>query len=377
MICFTVIKCMGDLNLMSTLNEEYLRNLLSNIHDPHADTDIVSLGWLRGVGIDGARVSVDLRAGYPIDGLHDSLVRSISGVLEADASIESVAVNLDWRVVPHSVQGDLKPQNNIKNIIAVGSGKGGVGKSSMAVNLALALRADGARVGILDADIYGPSMPRMMGISGQPETDGNRIIPQLGHGLQVMSIGFLVEEDTPMIWRGPMVTSALQQLLTETNWEGLDYLVIDLPPGTGDIQLTLAQKVPVSGTIIVTTPQDIALLDARKAIQMFRKVDVTVLGIVENMSTHICSNCGHEETIFGSGGGERMSEDFDVPLLGKLPLAMQIRSDLDRGMPTVVSDPESELTASFREMARNTAARLSTRSRNLDLNLPQINILNS
>jgi len=377
MICFTVIKCMGDLNLMSTLNEEYLRNLLSNIHDPHADTDIVSLGWLRGVGIDGARVSVDLRAGYPIDGLHESLVRSIAGVLEADASIESVAVNLDWRVVPHSVQGDLKPQNNIKNIIAVGSGKGGVGKSSMAVNLALALRADGARVGILDADIYGPSMPRMMGISGQPETDGNRIIPQLGHGLQVMSIGFLVEEDTPMIWRGPMVTSALQQLLTETNWEGLDYLVIDLPPGTGDIQLTLAQKVPVSGTIIVTTPQDIALLDARKAIQMFRKVDVTVLGIVENMSTHICSNCGHEETIFGSGGGERMSEDFDVPLLGKLPLAMQIRSDLDRGMPTVVSDPESELTASFREMARNTAARLSTRSRNLDLNLPQINILNS
>jgi len=377
MICFTVIKCMGDLNLMSTLNEEYLRNLLSNIHDPHADTDIVSLGWLRGVGIDGARVSVDLRAGYPIDGLHESLVRSLAGVLEADASIESVAVNLDWRVVPHSVQGDLKPQNNIKNIIAVGSGKGGVGKSSMAVNLALALRADGARVGILDADIYGPSMPRMMGISGQPETDGNRIIPQLGHGLQVMSIGFLVEEDTPMIWRGPMVTSALQQLLTETNWEGLDYLVIDLPPGTGDIQLTLAQKVPVSGTIIVTTPQDIALLDARKAIQMFRKVDVTVLGIVENMSTHICSNCGHEETIFGSGGGERMSEDFDVPLLGKLPLAMQIRSDLDRGMPTVVSDPESELTASFREMARNTAARLSTRSRNLDLNLPQINILNS
>lgn len=377
MLCFTVIKCMGDLNLMSTLNEEYLRNLLSKIHDPHADTDIVSLGWLRGVGIDGARVSVDLRAGYPIDGLHESLVRSIAGVLEADASIESVAVNLDWRVVPHSVQGDLKPQNNIKNIIAVGSGKGGVGKSSMAVNLALALRADGARVGILDADIYGPSMPRMMGISGQPETDGNRIIPQLGHGLQVMSIGFLVEEDTPMIWRGPMVTSALQQLLTETNWEGLDYLVIDLPPGTGDIQLTLAQKVPVSGTIIVTTPQDIALLDARKAIQMFRKVDVTVLGIVENMSTHICSNCGHEETIFGSGGGERMSEDFDVPLLGKLPLAMQIRSDLDRGMPTVVSDPESELTASFREMARNTAARLSTRSRNLDLNLPQINILNS
>jgi ATP-binding protein involved in chromosome partitioning len=377
MVSFTMNKSADGLNRMSTLNEEYLRNLLSHMNDPHAGTDIVSLGWLRGIGIDGARVSVDLRAGYPIDGIRESLVRSIGKALEADVNIESASVNLDWRVVPHSVQGDLKPQDQIKNIIAVASGKGGVGKSATAVNLALALRADGARVGILDADIYGPSMPRMLGISGQPETDGNRIIPQLGHGLQVMSIGFLVEEDTPMIWRGPMVTSALQQLLTETNWEGLDYLVIDLPPGTGDIQLTLAQKVPVSGTVIVTTPQDIALLDARKALQMFSKVDVTVLGIVENMSTHICSNCGHEETIFGSGGGQRMSEEYDVPLLGKLPLATQIRVDLDEGMPTVVSDPDSELTARYREMARNTAAQLSKRPRNLDLNLPQINILNS
>jgi ATP-binding protein involved in chromosome partitioning len=377
MIGFTSTKSEDSLKRMPTLNEEYLRNLLSQINDPYAGTDIVSLGWLRGVGVDGARVSVDLRSGYPIDGIRESLVRSITETLEADAIIESAVVNLDWRVMPHSVQGELKPQENIKNIIAIASGKGGVGKSTTAVNLALALRADGARVGILDADIYGPSMPRMMGISGQPETDGNRIIPQLGHGLQVMSIGFLVEEDTPMIWRGPMVTSALQQLLTETNWEGLDYLVIDLPPGTGDIQLTLAQKVPVSGTVIVTTPQDIALLDARKAVQMFRKVDMTVLGIVENMSTHICSNCGHEETIFGSGGGDRMCEDYDVPLLGTLPLAMQIRSDLDEGMPTVVSDPESELTARYREMARNTAAQLSKRPRNLELNLPQINVLNS
>jgi ATP-binding protein involved in chromosome partitioning len=377
MVGFIMNKSEDGPNQMSTLNEEYLRNLLSHISDPHADTDIVSLGWLRGVGIDGARVSVDLRAGYPIDGIRDSLVRSIGEALEADANIESAAINLDWRVMPHKVQGELKPQDQIKNIIAVASGKGGVGKSATAVNLALALRADGARVGILDADIYGPSMPRMLGVSGHPETDGNRIIPQLGHGLQVMSIGFLVEEDTPMIWRGPMVTSALQQLLTETNWEGLDYLVIDLPPGTGDIQLTLAQKVPVSGTVIVTTPQDIALLDARKAVQMFRKVDMTVLGIVENMSTHICSNCGHEETIFGSGGGLRMSEEYDIPLLGKLPLAMQIRADLDEGMPTVVSDPDSELTARYREIARNTAAQLSKRPRNLALNLPQINIVNT
>ena len=377
MVGFIMNKSEDGPNQMSTLNEEYLRNLLSHINDPHAGTDIVSLGWLRGVGIDGARVSVDLRAGYPIDGIRESLVRSIGEALEADANIESASINLDWRVMPHSVQGELKPQDQIKNIIAVASGKGGVGKSATAVNLALALRADGARVGILDADIYGPSMPRMMGVSGHPETDGNRIIPQLGHGLQVMSIGFLVEEDTPMIWRGPMVTSALQQLLTETNWEGLDYLVIDLPPGTGDIQLTLAQKVPVSGTVIVTTPQDIALLDARKAVQMFRKVDMTVLGIVENMSTHICSNCGHEETIFGSGGGLRMSEEYDIPLLGKLPLAMQIRADLDEGMPTVVSDPDSELTARYREIARNTAAQLSKRPRNLALNLPQINIVNT
>ncbi len=377
MVGFPMNKSADGLNRMSTLNEEYLKNLLSQIIDPHAGTDIVSLGWLRGVGIDGARVSVDLRAGYPIDGIRESLVRSIGEALEADASIESASVNLDWRVVPHSVQGELKPQDQIKNIIAVASGKGGVGKSATAVNLALALRADGARVGILDADIYGPSMPRMLGISGQPEVDGSRIIPQLGHGLQVMSIGFLVEEDTPMIWRGPMVTSALQQLLTETNWKGLDYLVIDLPPGTGDIQLTLAQKVPVSGTVIVTTPQDIALLDARKAVQMFRKVDMTVLGVVENMSTHICSNCGHEETIFGSGGGQSMSEEYDIPLLGKLPLAMQIRADLDEGMPTVASDPDSELTARYREMARNTAAQLSKRPRNLNLNLPKINVLNT
>jgi ATP-binding protein involved in chromosome partitioning len=377
MVGFPMNKSADGLNRMPTLNEEYLRNLLSFVNDPHAGTDIVSLGWLRGVGIDGARVSVDLRAGYPIDGIRESLVRSIGAVLEADAIIESASVNLDWRVVPHSVQGELKPQDQIKNIIAVASGKGGVGKSATAVNLALALRADGARVGILDADIYGPSMPRMLGISGHPETDGNRIIPQLGHGLQVMSIGFLVEEDTPMIWRGPMVTSALQQLLTETNWNGLDYLVIDLPPGTGDIQLTLAQKVPVSGTVIVTTPQDIALLDARKAVQMFRKVDMTVLGVVENMSTHICSNCGHEETIFGSGGGQRMSDEYDVPLLGSLPLAMQIRADLDEGMPTVVSDPDSELTARYRQLARNTAAQLSKRPRNLNLNLPKINVLNT
>jgi ATP-binding protein involved in chromosome partitioning len=312
-----------------------------------------------------------------LQGIREELAADIAGRLEADALIDKAVVNLDWKVVAHAVQGDLKPLEQIRNIIAVASGKGGVGKSATAVNLALGLQADGARVGVLDADIYGPSMPRMLGVRGQPQTVGNRIVPQQAHGLQVMSIGFMVEEDTPMIWRGPMVTSALQQLLTETNWESLDYLVVDLPPGTGDIQLTLAQRVPVSGCLVVTTPQDIALLDARKAVQMFRKVEMSVLGIVENMSTHICGQCGHEEPIFGSGGGAWMAEQYGVPLLGQLPLDLRIREDLDHGRPTVVSAPDSELTARYRAVARNLAARLSATPRSLSGSLPQINILNT
>ncbi|MDT8319845.1 MAG: iron-sulfur cluster carrier protein ApbC [Xanthomonadales bacterium] len=362
---------------MTKLSENHVRDLLARIEDPHAQSDLVSLGWVRGIGIDGNRVSVDLRAGYPLESIRDEMAARIAAELEADESIEKATVNIGWKVFAHQVQGDLKPFEQIKNVIAVGSGKGGVGKSATAVNLALALRADGARVGVLDADIYGPSMPRMLGVSGRPRTDGNRIIPQRAHGLQVMSIGFMIEEETPMIWRGPMVTSALQQLLTETNWEGLDYLVVDLPPGTGDIQLTLAQKVPVSGCVIVTTPQDIALLDARKAVQMFRKVEMTVLGVVENMSTHICSQCGHEEPIFGSGGGVRMAAQYDIPLLGQLPLALRIREDLDLGMPTVVAAPDSSLAERYREVARNTVARLSAQPRSLEMNLPQINILNT
>jgi ATP-binding protein involved in chromosome partitioning len=365
---------------MSILNQERVKALLSTVVDPLAGRDIVSLGWLRGIAVVDDKVAVDLRAPYPLGGqpggrLEDMQAR-VRSTLEADAGISKATINLDWRVLAHKVQGELKPMPEIRNIIAVGSGKGGVGKSATSINLALALQADGAKVGVLDADIYGPSVPRMLGISGRPETDGKRIIPQRTHGLQVMSIGFMVEEDTPMIWRGPMVTSALQQLLTETNWENLDYLVIDLPPGTGDIQLTLAQKVPVSACVVVTTPQDIALLDARKAVQMFRKVDMTVLGVVENMSTHICSQCGHEEAIFGSGGGASMSADFNLPLLGQLPLAMRIRADLDAGNPTVVAAPDSEITASYIECARRIAIELSQRPRSLDLNLPTIQLQN-
>ena len=362
---------------MTQPSEKHVRELLAAITDPYSDADLVSLGWVRGVAVEGRRVAVDLRAGYPLEGIREALTADITARLEADPLIEKAVVNLDWKVVTHSVQGELKPLEQIRNIIAVGSGKGGVGKSATAVNLALALQADGARVGVLDADIYGPSMPRMLGVKGHPQTVGNRIVPQQAHGIQAMSIGFMVDEDTPMIWRGPMVTSALQQLLTETNGDSLDYLVIDLPPGTGDIQLTLAQKVPVSGCLVVTTPQDIALLDARKAVQMFRKVDMYVLGIVENMSTHVCSQCGHEEPIFGTGGGARMAEQYGIPLLGQLPLDLRIRKDLDDGRPTVVSAPESDVALRYREVARSVAARLARRPRSLAVGLPQINVLNS
>jgi ATP-binding protein involved in chromosome partitioning len=362
---------------LDPISREQAEEILSSIIDTNTGTDLVSGGSVKGLGVDQNKIAVDIRLGYPADGIIESLRAKIIAGLEADERVESAVANVSWKVAPHKVQAELSPMDNIRNIIAVASGKGGVGKSTTAVNLALALAADGAQVGILDADIYGPSIPRMMGVSGRPEVDGKRIIPKQAHGLQVMSIGFLVEEDTPMIWRGPMVTSALQQLLGETNWGDLDYLIIDLPPGTGDIQLTLSQKVPVAGAVIVTTPQDIALLDARKALQMFRKVGVQVLGVVENMSTHICSQCGFEEPIFGSGGGVGMAKDFDIPLLGQLPLAMEIRSSLDAGTPTVVSSEGSELAETYVAFARRTAGALSQLPRNLKLELPNIVMKNS
>ncbi|MDX1555964.1 MAG: iron-sulfur cluster carrier protein ApbC [Xanthomonadales bacterium] len=361
---------------MTELNEATVRARLSSVRDDYLETDMVSAGHVRGIGTDGRNVAVDVQLPYPADGLEEQLVGQIRTALESDPAIDSAVVNFSWKVAPRKVQGELKPLDQIRNIIAVASGKGGVGKSSTAVNLALALAADGANVGILDADIYGPSIPTMLGVGGRPETDGKQIVPKRAHGLQLMSMGFLVEEETPMVWRGPMVTSALQQLLSETHWENLDFLVIDLPPGTGDIQLTLVQKVPVAGAVIVTTPQDIALQDARKAYQMFRKLELTVLGVVENMSTHICSECGHEEAIFGSGGAEHMADQYHVPLLGQLPLAARIRADLDQGQPTVVSDPDGPIARAYRNFARRTAAELSRQPRNLKLDLPQINIQN-
>jgi ATP-binding protein involved in chromosome partitioning len=323
-------------------------------------------------------VKVRVVLGFPAKGIQESLAAEIKARVSAVPGVARVDVDLSWSIVAHSVQKALKPIDHVKNIIAIASGKGGVGKSTTAVNLALALVAEGARVGILDADIYGPSQPRMLGITGNPESkDGNSLEPMEGHGLQAMSIGFLIEEETPMIWRGPMVTQALEQLLNETNWADLDYLVIDLPPGTGDTQLTLAQKVPVSGAVIVTTPQDIALLDARKGLKMFQKVEVPVLGIVENMSIHICSKCGHEEFIFGYGGGQHMADQFGIDLLGSLPLDIHIREETDNGKPTVVAQPDSRITAIYREIARRTAAKLSLQAKDYAAKFPRIVIQNN
>ncbi|GAB3785663.1 iron-sulfur cluster carrier protein ApbC [Dyella agri] len=356
---------------MTQANEALVRRLLGDVTDNHTGAPLADA--VRAVGVDGAKVSVDLQLGYPAAGAVEALAAQAKQALEADPAIAAATVSVTSRIQSHKVQGTLAPLPNVKNIIVVASGKGGVGKSTVSANLALALKAEGAKVGVLDADIYGPSQPRMLGISGRPESpDGKSITPMQAHGLQAMSIGFLVDEETPMIWRGPMVTQAMMQLLTDSRWEMLDYLIVDLPPGTGDIQLTLSQKVPVAGAVIVTTPQDIALLDARKALKMFEKVEVPVLGVVENMATHVCSNCGHEEHIFGEGGGVRMAEQYGVAYLGSLPLDIRIREQADGGTPTVVAMPDSDLAARYREIARNAAGRLSRQPRNKSLGLGKI-----
>ena len=353
--------------------EARAREILAGVIDPHTGKDLVSGGALRGVGVSGGDVSVDIVLGYPALSAQAGIADAARRALEADPAIGHAAVGVSFRVVPHEVQQGLTPLPGVKNVIAVASGKGGVGKSTVAANLALALQAEGASVGVLDADIYGPSQVRMLGLEGKPDTkDGKRIEPKRNHGLQAMSIGLMVEEDTAMIWRGPMATQALQQLLGETNWSELDYLVIDLPPGTGDIQLTLCQRIPVSGALIVTTPQDIALLDARKGIRMFEKVGVPILGVVENMSMHICSHCGHAEPIFGEGGGEALGADFDVPLLGKLPLDLRIRQGLDAGQPIVAADPESPISQQYRDIALRVAGAIAARARDTSHKFPKI-----
>ncbi|ROR35058.1 iron-sulfur cluster carrier protein ApbC [Inmirania thermothiophila] len=363
---------------MAEVTRLQVETALKEVVDPHIDKDVVSAKEVRGIDIDGGRVRVELVLGYPAAGWADALAQAVRERVGAIDGVSEVAAEVRWEVASHAVQRGLKPLEGIKNVIAVASGKGGVGKSTVAVNLALALKAEGAQVGILDADIYGPSQPRMLGIQGRPQSkDGRTLEPMVSYGVQAMSIGFLVDEETPMIWRGPMVTQALQQLLGDTNWRDLDYLVIDLPPGTGDTQLTLAQRVPVAGAVIVTTPQDIALLDARKGLKMFEKVEVPVLGIVENMSIHICSRCGHEEPIFGEGGGRRMAEQYGVPFLGALPLDISIREHADGGRPTVVADPDGRIAQIYREIARRVGARLSQQAKTYAHKFPTIVIENT
>jgi len=363
---------------MSTVSQLQIETQIKNYIDPYLGKDLMAASAVKNISIDGGNVNIDLEMGFPVGGHEASIRENISQLLNVIDGIDNLTVNIVSKVVSHSVQQGVKPIQGIKNIIAVASGKGGVGKSTTAVNLALAIQAEGGRVGIMDADIYGPSQPRMLGINGKPESkDGTRMEPLKNHGVEAMSIGFLIDEETPMIWRGPMVTQALEQLINDTNWDDLDYLIIDLPPGTGDIQLTLSQKIPVSGAVIVTTPQDIALLDARKGLKMFEKVNVPVLGIIENMSIHICSGCGHEEHIFGSGGGEKMSQDYGVDFLGALPLDIRIREQADNGKPTVVADPDSRIAEIYREISRRVTAKLALQGKDYSSKFPNIVIQNS
>ena len=338
---------------MTVSTETDVSKFLNSIELLVVERKLGEVGRVAEVSVSGDVVKAKIELGFPCKSAHASIREQISAAVQAETGAAKVEIELQTRIIRHSVQRNLKPIDGVKNLIAVASGKGGVGKSTVAANIALALSAEGASVGILDADIYGPSQPHMMGIVGeQPVSeDGKTMLPLRAHGLQVMSIGALVDPDQPMVWRGPMVTSALSQLTHQTQWQDLDYLIVDMPPGTGDIQLTLAQQVPVSGTVIVTTPQNIATLDARKGLAMFRKVSIPVLGIVENMSTHVCSNCGHEDAIFGEGGAEIMSADFDVRLLGRFPLDARIREQTDSGTPTVIAEPESTVAQAYRDAA--------------------------
>jgi ATP-binding protein involved in chromosome partitioning len=364
---------------MPTFTRPQVDQALRAWRDPHLDKDLLVTGALRDIAIDGVSIRIAITLGYPADGVKERLVSEITAAVQQQLPGSSVSVDLDWQIEATKAQQNLPNMQQVKNIVAVASGKGGVGKSTTAVNLALALVAEGARVGLLDADIYGPSLPLMLGVpeGERPAQRGSQMLePIVAHGLQTMSIGYLLTDNTPVVWRGPMASGALQQLINQTAWDNLDYLIIDLPPGTGDIQLTLAQKVPVSGAVIVTTPQDIALLDAKKGIEMFGKVDVPVLGIVENMAVHICTNCGHTDHLFGSGGGEKIAQQYAVPLLGSLPLTRSIREQADGGNPSVAVEPNGAVALIYRDIARRMAANLALRGQLQGNPFPNIVIKN-
>ncbi len=363
----------------ATMLQQQVEALLRQIIDPNTGRDFVSEKTVKHIETSGNDVTVTIVLPYPAASVMPALQTMLAEQLRSIAGIGEVKVNLSSQIVSHAVQRGVPLLAGVRNIIAVASGKGGVGKSTTAANLALALAAEGARVGLLDADIYGPSQPTIMGLAGQqPESaDGKTMLPLLNYGIQTMSIGFMIDPEQPMVWRGPMVTQALTQLLNDTRWDNLDYLVIDLPPGTGDIQLTLAQKIPVTGALIVTTPQDIALLDARKGLKMFEKVGIPILGIVENMSMHVCSNCGHIEPIFGSGGGEKMCADYGVDLLGQLPLDIGIRLSADSGKPTVAAEPDGKIASLYKQIARKVAVKVGEKALDHSAKFPKIVIQNT
>ncbi|MBU3601572.1 iron-sulfur cluster carrier protein ApbC [Polynucleobacter sp. AM-25C3] len=361
-----------------SLTVETVQAALKGLIDPNTQIDFVSSKNVKNLRVDGGDISLDIVLGYPAKSQFDLIRKSVIGILRELPGVKNVSVNVSSQIVAHTVQRGVKLLPGVKNIIAVASGKGGVGKSTTAVNLALALVAEGAQVGMLDADIYGPSQPMMLGITGRPESiEENTMEPMEGHGLQASSIGFLIDDDAPMVWRGPMVTSALEQLLRQTRWRDLDYLIVDMPPGTGDIQLTLAQKVPVTGAVIVTTPQDIALLDARKGLKMFEKVGVPIVGIIENMSTYVCPNCGHEEHVFGEGGGQKMCNEYGADFLGSLPLNLSIREQADAGRPTVVADPDGAISAIYKTIARQVAIKVAALSKDMSSKFPNIVVQNT
>ncbi|MDZ4360802.1 MAG: iron-sulfur cluster carrier protein ApbC [Variovorax sp.] len=357
------------------VDSQALLTALQAVTDPNTGKDFVSTKALKNLQVTDGDVSFDVELGYPAKSQMPGFRKALIAAAKSVAGVDNVSVNMTMKITAHAVQRGVQVMPNVKNIIAVASGKGGVGKSTTAVNLALALSAEGAKVGILDADIYGPSQPMMMGVEGRPESaDGQTMEPLENYGVQVISIGFLIDRDEAMIWRGPMATQALEQLLRQTNWKDLDYLIVDMPPGTGDIQLTLSQRVPLTGAVIVTTPQDIALLDARKGIKMFEKVGVPILGIVENMAVHVCEKCGHVEHIFGADGGKNMAAEYGMDYLGALPLNMSIRVQADSGMPTVVADPEGEIAALYKSVARRLAIKIAAKAKDFSNKFPSIKI---